>query len=234
MTEQEFIYEVKKLNVEITNESLKKLNKYYELLIEYNNRINLTTIIDKKEVYLKHFYDSLTLVKVYNFKEDISLCDVGSGAGFPSIVLKIFFPNLKITIIDCLEKRINFLNVVIKELNLINIEAIHRRAEEYAKENREKFDIVTARAVARLNILLELCIPLLKEHGYFLVMKGSINEELKEAKKAIDILNLKIEAIEHFRLPKENSDRCIIKIIKNKITNIKYPRIFSKIKKKPL
>lgn len=234
MTEEEFVSELNKLNIEVKDEYLKKLSRYYTLLIEYNSKINLTTITEKKEVYLKHFYDSLTLVKVYNFQENISLCDVGSGAGFPSIVLKIFFPNLNITIIDSLEKRINFLNIVIKELDLNNVTAIHARAEEYAKENREKFDIVTARAVARLNILLELCVPLLKVNGYFLVMKGSLDTELEEAKKAIEILNLTIDKQEYFSLPNENSNRCIIKLIKNKITNIKYPRIFSKIKKKPL
>ncbi len=156
MTISEFIEELKKLNIEPTEEQLNQLNKYYELIVEYNKVMNLTGITEKEQVCLKHFYDSLTIAKVIDLNKEETLCDIGTGAGFPGIVLKILFPNLKITLIDSLNKRIEFLKIVIKELNLNNIEAIHTRAEEYAKDNIEKFDVVTSRAVAPLNILLEL------------------------------------------------------------------------------
>ena len=140
-----FIEETKKLGIELTSQQLEKLNQFYELLILWNQKMNLTRIIEKEDVYLKHFYDSLTLSKVIDLKQDLTLCDVGSGAGFPGIVLKICFPNLKITLLDSLKKRVNYLNEIIKELDLKNIEAIHTRAEDYAKQNREKFDIVKIR-----------------------------------------------------------------------------------------
>jgi 16S rRNA (guanine527-N7)-methyltransferase len=234
MNEQEFIDELKKLNIEATNEQMLKLEKYYDLLMEYNKKFNLTNITDKKDVYLKHFYDSLTLFRVYNLNNNVTLCDVGSGAGFPAIVLKIFFPNLSIIILDALEKRINFLNKVIEKLKLDNIKAVHERAEDHALKNREKYDIITARAVAPLNILLELCIPLLKVNGYFLAMKGTIEKELLEATNALVKLDCSIIKIDNFELPFEKSKRTILKIIKEKQTSLKYPRLFSKIKKKPL
>ncbi|MFA5602425.1 MAG: 16S rRNA (guanine(527)-N(7))-methyltransferase RsmG [Bacilli bacterium] len=234
MNEQQFINELKKLKIEVTNEEMLKLENYYKLLVEYNKKFNLTNIIDKKEVYLKHFYDSLTLFRVYNLNNNITLCDVGSGAGFPSIVLKIFFPNLNIIILDALEKRINFLNKVIKELKLVDIKAIHERVEIYALKNREKYDIVTARAVAPLNILLELCIPLVKINGYFLAMKGTIEKELLQATNALVKLDCSIAKIDIFELPFEKSKRTLLKMIKEKQTDKEYPRNFSKIKKKPL
>ena len=167
MNQSKFIIEVEKLGIEVTDEKLKKLERYYELLIEYNKVMNLTGITKKEDVYLKHFYDSLTLVKVIDLNSIDSLCDLGSGAGFPGIVLKIFYPNLKITLIDSLNKRINFLNIVINELDLKDITAIHTRIEDYAKINKEKYDVVTARAVAQTNILLELGINLVKIGKYF-------------------------------------------------------------------
>ena len=174
-----FIEETKKIGIELTSQQLEKLNQFYELLISWNQKMNLTRIIEKEDVYLKHFYDSLTLSKVIDLKQDLTLCDVGSGAGFPGIVLKICFPNLKITLLDSLQKRVNYLNEIIKELDLKNIEAIHTRAEDYAKQNREKFDIVTARAVANLKILSELCIPMVKVNGLFIAMKANIEEEIE-------------------------------------------------------
>ena len=153
MNKEEFIKEVEKLNIKVTDEKLDKLDKYYELLIQWNQKINLTSITKKEEVYLKHFYDSLTLIKAYDLNQNIKILDVGTGAGFPGIVLKIFFDNIDITLLDALNKRVDFLNIVIDELNLKNIRAIHQRAEIFAKENREVFDLVTSRAVAKLNIL---------------------------------------------------------------------------------
>lgn len=234
MTISEFIEELKKINIEPTEEQLEQLNKYYELLIEYNKVMNLTGITEKDQVYLKHFYDSLTIIKVIDLNMEETLCDIGTGAGFPGIVLKILFPNLKITLIDSLNKRIEFLKIVIKELNLKNIEALHERAEEYAINNIEKYDVVTSRAVAPLNILLELSIPLLKINKYFISYKGNISREIIESKNALKQLDSIIEKIEEFELPKENSTRTIIKIKKLNKTNKKYPRKFSEIKKKPL
>lgn len=225
-----FIEETKKLGIELTSQQLEKLNQFYELLISWNQKMNLTRIIEKEDVYLKHFYDSLTLSKVIDLNQDLTICDVGSGAGFPGIVLKICFPNLKITLLDSLQKRINYLNEIIKELDLKNIEAIHTRAEDYAKQNREKFDIVTARAVANLKILSELCIPMVKVNGLFIAMKANIEEEIENSTEILNKLDSKIEKIETFYLPIENSIRNIILIEKLKPTNTLYPRRIEKIK----
>ena len=225
-----FIEETKKLGIELTSQQLEKLNQFYELLILWNQKMNLTRIIEKEDVYLKHFYDSLTLSKVIDLNQDLTICDVGSGAGFPGIVLKICFPNLKITLLDSLQKRVNYLNEIIKELDLKNIEAIHTRAEDYAKQNREKFDIVTARAVANLKILSELCIPMVKVNGLFIAMKANIEEEIENSTEILNKLDSKIERIETFYLPIENSIRNIILIEKLKPTNTLYPRRIEKIK----
>lgn len=234
MTISEFIEELKKLNIEPTQKQFEQLNRYYELIVEYNKVMNLTGITEKEQVYLKHFYDSLTIAKVIDLNKEETLCDIGTGAGFPGIVLKILFPNLKITLIDSLNKRIEFLKIVIKELNLKDIEAIHARAEEYAINNIEKFDAVTSRAVAPLNILLELSIPILKINKYFISYKGNISREIIESENTLKKLESKIEKIAQFELPKEKSNRTIIKIKKENKTNKKYPRKFSEIKKKPL
>ena len=225
-----FIEETKKLGIELTSQQLEKLNQFYELLISWNQKMNLTRITEKEDVYLKHFYDSLTLSKVIDLNQDLTLCDVGSGAGFPGIVLKICFPNLKITLLDSLQKRVNYLNEIIKELDLKNIEAIHTRAEDYAKQNREKFDIVTARAVANLKILSELCIPMVKVNGLFIAMKANIEEEIENSTEILKKLDSKIEKIETFYLPIENSIRNIILIQKQKQTNNLYPRRIEKMK----
>lgn len=225
-----FVEETKKLGINFTEEQLSKLEKFYELLISWNEKMNLTRITEKTEVYLKHFYDSLTLSKVIDLNKELTLCDVGSGAGFPGIVLKIAFPNLKITLIDSLQKRVNYLNEIIKYLELSNIEAIHTRAEDYAKNNREKYDVVTARAVANLKMLSELCIPMIKVNGYFIAMKANIEEELEESKEILFKLNSKIEKIETFSLPIEDSIRNIIKVVKINKTNPIYPRRIDKIR----
>lgn len=227
-----FIEETKKLGIELTSQQLEKLNQFYELLISWNQKMNLTRITEKEDVYLKHFYDSLTLSKVIDLNQDLTLCDVGSGAGFPGIVLKICFPNLKITLLDSLQKRVNYLNEIIKELDLKNIEAIHTRAEDYAKQNREKFDIVTARAVANLKILSELCIPMVKVNGLFIAMKANIEKEIENSTEILKKLDSKIEKIETFYLPIENSIRNIIMIQKQKSTNNLYPRRIEKMKEK--
>ena len=227
----EFIEELKQLNIEITEEQLKQLNKYYEMIVEYNKVMNLTGITEKEQVYLKHFYDSLTIAKVIDLNKEETLCDIGTGAGFPGMVLKILYPNIKITLVDSLNKRIEFLKQVIKELNLKDIEAIHIRAEEFAQNNREKYDIVTSRAVAPLNILLEYGVPITKINKYFIAYKANI---IEESTNALEKLNSKIEKIEKFNLPKEESSRTLIKIRKLKPTSKKYPRKNSEIKNRPL
>ena len=233
MNKDRFISEIEKLGIEITEKKLEQLEKYYELLIEYNKVMNLTGITEKDEVYLKHFYDSLTISKIVDLKKENNLCDLGSGAGFPGIVIKIFYPNLKIVLVDSLNKRIKFLNKVIEELNLKDIEAVHIRIEEYAKENKEKFDIVTARAVAPLNILLELGINLVKIGKYFIAMKGNIENEM-DYQNAIKKLDCSMGNIITFKLPIEESNRSLIKIIKKKTTSKLFPRKYNEIKKKPL
>ena len=225
-----FIEATKKLDINLTENQLEKLNKFYELLISWNEKMNLTRITEKEEVYLKHFYDSLTLSKVIDLTKDLTLCDVGSGAGFPGIVLKIVFPNLKIKLIDSLQKRVNYLNEIIKDLELSDIEAIHSRAEDYAKIHREEYDIVTARAVANLRVLSELCVPMVKVNGYFIAMKANIEEEKEESKEILKKLNSNIEHIETFYLPIENSLRNIVKIKKESKTNPIYPRRIEKMK----
>ncbi len=231
MTEKEFIENLEKLNIKITKNQLKDLEKYYEMLIETNKNLNLTRITEKQEVYLKHFYDSLTIAQVIDLNQNLNIIDIGTGAGFPGIVLKIVYPHLKITLLDSLEKRINFLNQVIKTLNLKDIKTVTSRIEDYKEEN---FDIVTSRAVAKTNILLELACQLPKKNGYFILLKSNIDEELKEAQKAIKTLNLEMETIKEIKLPKENSKRTILKIKKLGQISNKYPRNFAKIKKNPL
>lgn len=232
MSETEFIKYIKKLGIDISPIQLTQLNQYYNLLVSWNEKMNLTSITEKEEVFLKHFYDSLTLCKVIDLKKEKSLCDIGTGAGFPGIVLKIFFPHLKLILVDSLNKRLIFLNEVVKVLNLKNVEIIHARAEEFALKNREKYDVVTARAVAPLRILLEYCIPLVKEKKYFIALKG--NENIDDSLRTIDILSGEIDEIISFELPFEKSFRSIIKIKKTRKTDLKYPRRYSDIKKKPL
>ena len=233
MNQNRFIEELKLINISLTQNQLDQLNEYYNLLIEYNKVMNLTGITDYEEVYLKHFYDSLTLAKVIDLNSINSLCDIGTGAGFPGLVLKIVFPNLKITLLDSLNKRVEFLKVVIDKLNLKNIEVIHSRAEDYALKNRNKFDVTTARAVAHTSILLEYAIPLTKINGYFIPLKANMNEELKEIDNAINELNVRLIKKEEFKLPIEGSTRTILLFEKLK-DNKKYPRKYSEIKKKRL
>ena len=234
MNQNKFIEELKKLSIDITDEQIKQLDKYHELLVSWNEKMNLTGIVEKEAVYLKHFYDSLTICKIIDLNKVETLCDIGTGAGFPGLVLKILFPNLKITLIDSLNKRINFLNEVIKELDLNKIETIHARAEEYGIKNKEKYDIVTARAVAPLNILLEYSIPLVKIDGYFIAMKANITDELDNSKDAISKLDCEINDVIKFNLPIEESNRTLISVKKNNKTKNIYPRKYNEIKKRPL
>lgn len=232
MTENEFVYYTKELGIDITDDILNKLTMYYELLVTWNEKMNLTGITDKKDVYLKHFYDSLTMCKVIDLNKENTLCDIGTGAGFPGMVIKICFPHIHLTLVDSLNKRLIFLKEVVNILNLDDVEIIHARAEDYALKNRELFDIVTARAVASTPILLEYCIPLVKENKYFIALKGK--EDIKSCENALNKLNCVVEKLIIFELPFEESTRTIIKIKKNKTTSLKYPRKYNEMKKYPL
>ncbi|MDD4035780.1 MAG: 16S rRNA (guanine(527)-N(7))-methyltransferase RsmG [Bacilli bacterium] len=229
-----FIKELEKINIEPTEHQLNQLKRYYELLREWNDKINLTAITEEAEVYIKHFYDSLTIVQITNLTNKQTLCDVGTGAGIPGIVLKIFYPNLEITLVDSIEKKTNFLKLAINELGLEKIEVVHARAEDLSSIKRDYYDIVVARAVAKLNILIELCIPLLKLKGEFIAYKGNLDLELEESVNALTCLNASINEVKKTELPFARGTRTLLKIIKSGPTNNKYPRQFNQIKKKPL
>ena len=211
MTKEEFLLELEKLGITLTSYQQEQLKKFYHLLISWNEKINLTRITSENEVYLKHFYDSLTITKVIDLNKVNTLCDVGTGAGFPGIVLKIVYPNLKITLVDALQKRVNYLNEIIKELDLSDIVAIHSRGEDL----KEKYDIVTARAVANITKLLNYTMHLVEENGVFIAMKGNITEELTPAVQKAISKKYSIEKIEEFYLPYENSQRSLV-VRKNK------------------
>lgn len=232
MNEIEFIEYLKELNIEINEEQLKKLRDYSDFLIEYNKKVNLTSIINKKDIYLKHFFDSLTLYKAIDLKKVNTLCDVGTGAGFPGVVIKILFPNIEVTLIESINKKTVFLKELVKKLN-INIEIINIRAEEYSKNNKNKYDLVTCRALSKLNTISEICIPMTKIGGYFIPMKGEINSEIENI-EYLKLLNSKIEKIYEFNLPIENSKRSLIKINKYKKCDEKYPRSYKNIVDNPL
>ena len=230
MNKDNFIKEISKINITITEEQLQKLDKYYKLLVEENKKYNLTNITNEEDVYLKHFYDSLTLVKGIELDNQY-ICDIGTGAGFPGMVLKILYPNLKIDLLDATTKKCSFLNLVIKELSLKNINVINARAEDYAKNNREKYDVVVSRAVASLKYLLEYGIPLLKVNGTFIALKANLNKELENIDNYYKKLALSDEKILTLKLPYENSNRTIYMVTKTKKTNKIYPRQYSQIKK---
>lgn len=231
MNKEVFIESLKDLSISLTKTQIDKFETYMRLLQEYNQKFNLTSIIKDEEIFLKHFYDSLCLMKLPELQKASNLLDVGTGAGFPGIPLGIVNPNLSITLVESNGKKCDFLNLVKQELGLSNIEIINRRAEDYTRENRNTFDIATSRAVAHLSILAELEIPALKINGLFAPLKSNIEEELEETKTKIKDLNSNIEEIIEYKLPIENSKRTILKIRKNKETDLKYPRDYSKIKK---
>ena len=210
MNKDEFIKYLEELNIYPTQEQLNKLDKFYHLLISWNEKIYLTRITEEKDVYLKHFYDSLTITKEIDLSKVNTLCDVGTGAGFPGIVLKIMYPNLKVTLIDSLLKRVNYLNEIIKELKLTDIKAIHTRGEDY----KDKFDVVTSRAVANIEKLVTFTMHLVDKDGVFIAMKGNIDNELTISVEKNISKKYKIVKINKFKLPIEESDRSLV-VIKN-------------------
>lgn len=232
---EKMIINVDKLGITLSEIQLKQFYNYMNLLIEWNKKINLTAITEPNEIILKHFVDSLTISKYIS--DETRVVDVGTGAGFPGIPLKIYRQDIEITLLDSLQKRINFLDEVIRELNLEKIETIHSRVEDFGKDKkyREKFDIATSRAVANLATLSEYLLPLVKVGGKVISMKGSlIEEELENSKNAIKILGGKIEKVDEFNLPNSDISRNIVLIDKIKETPNKYPRKAGEPSKKPL
>lgn len=228
---------VKQLNIELSDSQYDQFIKYYEMLIKWNEVMNLTAITDFDEVIVKHFVDSISLIKAIDITKQIEIIDIGTGAGFPGIPLKIAYPNLKITLLDSLNKRVGFLNEVISELGLNDIEALHGRAEDYAKAGqlREKFDLCVSRAVANLATLSEYCLPYVKVGGKFISYKSEkLTEELANAGKAIGILGGKINDRIEFTLPETDLYRTFMIIDKTKETPKKYPRKAGTPAKEPL
>ena len=225
------------LDIALTNRQQEQFVKFYELLVEWNKVMNLTGITEYEEVNEKHFVDSLSLVQAIDINKVETVIDVGTGAGFPGIPLKIAFPHLKIVLLDSLNKRINFLNTVISELGLTEITTIHGRAEDYAKqaEYREQFDLCVSRAVANLSTLSEYCLPYVKTGGMFIPYKsGEIDDEVQQAKKAIHTLGGKLDEVIKFQLPGTEINRSFVKIHKIQNTAKRYPRKAGMPAKEPL
>ncbi len=233
----QFKKDLKQLNVTLSDFQVEQFMVYYEMLAEWNQVMNLTAITEYNAVLKKHFIDSLSLCKAYDTSKNISCIDVGTGAGFPGLALKIAYPNMKVTLLDSLQKRIQFLDAVIQKLELTGIETIHGRAEDYAKPGmlREKFDLSVSRAVANLSTLSEYCLPFVKKGGYFISYKSEkIAEEMEEAVNAISILGGEVKGQIEFMLPDSDIYRNLFVIIKKKDTPKKYPRKAGLPSKEPL
>lgn len=239
MDPQQFVQELSKHNLKITKEQEEQFKIYFKDLVETNKVVNLTRITEESDVYLKHFFDSVTPLFTFNevFKDGVTLCDVGAGAGFPSIPLKILMPSLKVTIVDSLAKRLKFLESLIKKLNLKDVELVHGRAEDVGQnpKYREKFDLVTARAVANMTVLSEYCLPLVKKGGYFVALKGpKAVGELEESQKALNTLGGKLIKDEELTLPDSDEERTLVLVEKIKDTPKKYPRQAGTPRRKPI
>ena len=232
-----FRSEAAPFGIELSDAQLEQYRTYFQWLVEWNEKMNLTAITDEEGVYFKHFYDSMTLLSVPQFRREGTLLDVGAGAGFPSLPVKIAAPDLNVTILDSLNKRIGFLNELVAALGLTNTKAVHGRAEDFGKQPgwRDGYDQVTARAVARLNVLAEFCLPYVKVGGHFFAMKGPDAEnEVSEAKKAVDVLGGRVVDIVTTTLPNEAGTRNIIVVEKIKATPKPYPRKAGTPSKNPL
>ncbi len=211
----------------LSSHQLEQYEQYYQTLVEWNEKMNLTAITEKESVYLKHFFDSISAAFYFDFNQPLNICDVGSGAGFPSIPIKIAFPNIHVTIVDSLNKRIHFLEHLAEKLKLDHVQFIHDRAETFGgnPKHREQYDVVMARAVARMSVLTELCLPLAKIGGTFIAMKAqSASEELEAANKAITVMGGKLNQVHSFMLPIEESERNLLIVNKVKSTPKQYPR----------
>ncbi|MFD1066990.1 16S rRNA (guanine(527)-N(7))-methyltransferase RsmG [Oceanobacillus locisalsi] len=237
MKPEQFVQALAEKGITLDESQQQAFAIYFKELVEWNEKINLTAITDMEEVYEKHFYDCITAAFYTDMTQELSICDIGAGAGFPSIPLKICFPHLKVTIIDSLKKRITFLNHLANKLELTDVAFYHDRAENAGKKEdfREQFDLVTARAVARMSVLSELCLPFVKTGGYFVAMKGSQAEtELQSGKEAVALLGGEVESIETLTLSQEAGERSIIKIAKKRKTPKKYPRKAGLPNKEPI
>lgn len=226
-TAAQFIALLQEQGIKLSDKQLEQFELYFQELVSWNEKMNLTGITERDQVYMKHFYDSLSLSFYLNMNEAGSLADIGSGAGFPGIPLKICFPHLKLMIVDSLSKRISFLQHICDTLGLKDVQLIHGRAEDVSRvfAHRDAYDIVTARAVARLSLLNEFCLPFTKKDGIFAAMKGSDpSEELAEAKRSFKELRAELQKVESFSLPVEESSRHIVMIRKTGATPAKYPR----------
>lgn len=233
----QFEKDIESLGITLTSNQIEQFIIYYEMLAEWNQFMNLTAITEYEEVMKKHFIDSLSLVKAYSLDDNISVIDVGTGAGFPGLALKIAFPNLNITLLDSLNKRIQFLNAVIDKLGLVDVNAVHGRAEDYAKPDklREKFDLCVSRAVANLSTLSEYCLPFVKIGGQFISYKSEkFVEEKESAEKAISILGGKFEKHIEFKLPDSDIYRSLLIVSKVSETPKRYPRKAGVAAKEPI
>lgn len=229
MNKDEFIKETNLLGINLTDEELAKFEKYKELLQEYNKKFNLTSITEDNEIYLKHFYDSLCIMKAQELLNSSSLLDIGTGAGFPGIPVAIVNKDIRITLVESNKKKCEFLKVVKDSLNVQNVEIINTRAEDFAKINREKFEVATSRAVANLSTLLELEFPALSVGGVLIALKSNVQEELENSKSILKELNGTIKNTIEYTLPYEESKRTLLIIQKQLPTNSKYPRQYSQI-----
>lgn len=233
----QFEKDLKAMNITLSDKQIEQFLIYYEMLVEWNEVMNLTAITEYEEVMKKHFLDSITLNQAFDVTKECTVIDVGCGAGFPGLALKIAYPNLKITLLDSLNKRINFLNAVIDKLGLTDIETIHGRAEDFAKAGklRETFDVAVSRAVANLSTLSEYCLPYVKVGGYFIPYKSEkVTEEIEAAGKALSILGGSLEKKIEFTLPDTDYYRNLLLIKKNKPTPNKYPRKAGLPSKEPI
>ncbi|MBP2058154.1 16S rRNA (guanine527-N7)-methyltransferase [Lactobacillus colini] len=239
MNPELFLKNLAQHGYQLSEKQKKQFETYYQELVTVNERVNLTRIVDRDEVYAKHFYDSVTPLLTFSdlFKGDKTLCDVGAGAGFPSLPMKILQPDLRITIIDSLGKRLKFLEELIAKLDLSNVTLVHARAEDAGQDQhlREKFDLTTARAVARMSVLSEYCLPLVKKGGYMVALKGpKAQDELKDATKALKVLGGRVDKVEELTLPDSDDERTLIIINKVMPTPKKYPRQAGTPNRKPL
>lgn len=234
---EQFQSDLKHFNIQLSEKQIEQFLIYYEMLVEWNQVMNLTAVTEYNDVMKKHFVDSLSLTKAFDISEPLSVIDVGTGAGFPGLALKIAFPNLRVTLMDSLNKRIHFLNAVIEKLQLTGIETIHGRAEDFAKPGRyrENFDLCVSRAVANLATLSEYCLPFVKQGGLFVSYKSEkISSEIDSSANAIFLLGGKLESQVKFTLPDSDINRNLVVIKKQKVTPKKYPRKAGLPAKEPL